>query len=169
LAPIQGCAGRDNARHLGLHGHAVQQLVGRQAGRIDHVVRNLGIQGIPRLEQLAQPLGRVVHLQQGPGLVVAQALVQLFGRGLQIEHMAVLVQHLAVGLAQHRATASGQNPAWPLSAHSCAITACSRSRNAALAVGRKEVAHRAARARFDFMVGVDEGNPPALGQMPSHG
>jgi hypothetical protein len=29
-------------------------------------------------------------------------------------------------------------------------------------VGRKEVAHRAARARFDFMVGVDEGNPQRL-------
>ena len=83
--------------------------------------------------------------------------------------MAVLVQHLAVGLAQHRATASGQNPGLAIVGTQLRNHRLLQIAECRLAVGRKEVAHRAARARFDFMVGVDEGNPPALGQMPSHG
>ena len=117
-------------------------------------MRAFAVQRVALGMERAQARQRVVDLQQRALGVVAQAAVQLLGRGAQVNHRAALAQVPPVGRPQHRATASGQHARRALRQlvdHSLLDVAKGR-----LALVVKVVADRAAQALLDHRVRIRE-------------
>ena len=126
------------------------------------IVGGLAVERIARVVQLAQAAQRIGHLQQRPLDVVTKPPEQILGRGAQIDHVEMRAQLLAVGLAQNRAAAGGDDSVGrrrELADHRLLDVA-----KAFFAFAFEEVADRAADALFDHVVAVGERKLQALRQ-----
>ena len=109
----------------------------------------------------------ILDLQQRPLRVVPQSAKQLFGRRPQVNHRRVSVQRVAVGIAQHHATAGGQHAA--VGAHQLGDHFLFDVPKALLALGFEELADGAADLSLDHGVTVAERHAQSTSQMPPDG
>lgn len=96
----------NDASQFQLHADHVDQRGNRRPSSFNHKMRRFTVQRIALGIQIAQAAQGVGHLQQRPADIVAEPAKQLFRRRAQVDHMAAVMQALAVGCAQHR-TATG--------------------------------------------------------------
>src|SRR5690606_7305662 len=78
-------------------------MAGVAAADVKHQVCHLPVQGIPGELEVFNDPAAVRHLEQGPLLVLQGSLVKLFHGGIEIDHHAGDLEHLAVFLPQDHA------------------------------------------------------------------
>ena len=92
-----------------LHDDVIDQhRHGRSAG-LDHHVRRLAIERIARIVQFPQTCQRIFDLEQRALQIVTQTAMQIFRGGSQVDDMRAAAQGEAVGFAQYRAAAGGDD------------------------------------------------------------
>ena len=137
-----------------LHDDVIDQhRHGRSAGLDDHV-RRLAVQRIARIVQFPQTRQRIFDLEQRALQVVTKTAVQILGGRAQVDDMRATTQGEAIGFAQYRATAGGNDTvvaADQFGDHRLLDVAESR-----LTFTLEKLPDRAPDARLDEAIGVGE-------------